>query len=88
MADGEWRPPPTRRRSTRSSEVLAQVRRAKTEAKVSQRATVARLDLLGPEAWLAEIEPARADLVEALTVETLTTGPAGTASMAVELAPA
>ena len=71
-----------------ASDVLARVRRAKTEAKVSQRATVARLDLVGPEAWLAEIEPARADLVEALTVETLTTGPAGTPSMAVELAPA
>ena len=55
---------------------------------MSQRATVARLQLVGPEAWLADIEPARAYLVEALTVETLTTGPADAASVAVELAPA
>ena len=47
------------------------MRRAKTEAKVSQRATVARLDVRGPDAWLAEIEAARADLVDALTVDEL-----------------
>jgi valyl-tRNA synthetase len=51
-----------------ASEVLALVRRAKTEAKVSQRAAVATLELAGPAAWLAAIDAARADLIETLTV--------------------
>jgi valyl-tRNA synthetase len=54
------------------SEVLASVRRVKTEAKVSQRAAVATLDVRGPAPWLAAIEAGRADLTEALTVTTLT----------------
>ena len=58
------------------SEVLASVRRAKTEAKVSQRAAVATLDVRGPAEWLASVEAARDDLVEALTVAALTLGEA------------
>jgi valyl-tRNA synthetase len=54
------------------SEVLARVRRAKTEAKVSQRAAVASLVISGPADWLASIEACRDDLVEALTVGELT----------------
>jgi valyl-tRNA synthetase len=54
-----------------ASEVLALVRRAKTEAKVSQRAAVATLELAGPAEWLAAIDAARADLVETLTVADL-----------------
>ena len=54
------------------SEVLASVRRVKTEAKVSQRAAVATLDVRGPATWLAAIRAAGDDLTEALTVTTLT----------------
>jgi valyl-tRNA synthetase len=46
------------------SEILALVRRAKTEAKQSQRAEVARLAITAP----SSLESARADLVDALTV--------------------
>jgi valyl-tRNA synthetase len=51
------------------SEVLGRVRRAKTEAKLSQRAPVARLvvNTISSRA----IEPARADLVDALTISEL-----------------
>ena len=51
------------------SEVLASVRRVKTEAKVSQRAAVATLDVRGPAEWVASIEAARDDLAEALSVD-------------------
>ena len=51
--------------STPSSEVLGRVRRAKTEAKVSQRATVARLDVRGP-AVARRARAARGDLAETL----------------------
>ncbi len=54
------------------SEVLGSVRRVKTEAKVSQRAAVATLDVRGPAPWLAAIRAAADDLTEALTVTTLT----------------
>jgi valyl-tRNA synthetase len=54
------------------SEVLASVRRVKTEAKVSQRAAVATLDVGGPADWLAAVEAARDDITEALSVTTLT----------------
>jgi valyl-tRNA synthetase len=48
------------------SEVLGRVRRAKTEAKLSQRAPVTRLVVRAPSP--AAVEPARGDLVDALTV--------------------
>jgi valyl-tRNA synthetase len=54
------------------SDVLARVRRTKTEAKVSQRAAVATLDVRGPAEWIAAVEACRDDLTEALTVTTLT----------------
>ena len=69
-----------------ASEVLARVRRAKTEAKMSQRATVARLAVSGPPEWLAQLEPARADLVEALTVESFEPVVADAVAIVVELA--
>ena len=47
------------------SEVLAIVRRAKTEAKLSQRATVDELILTGPLEALAAVEACRTDLAEA-----------------------
>jgi valyl-tRNA synthetase len=50
------------------SEVLAVVRRAKTEAKQSQRAAVARLTVTAPAAAMPSLEAARADLVDALTI--------------------
>ena len=50
------------------SEVLGTVRRAKTEAKQSQRASVATLTVTVPAASRPALEAARADLVEALTV--------------------
>ena len=49
----------------------------KTEAKVSQRAAVATLDVRGPAEWLAAIEAARDDLAEASSVATLTLGDSG-----------
>jgi valyl-tRNA synthetase len=50
------------------SEVLVTVRRAKTEAKQSQRASVAKLTVTVPAAARPALESARADLVDALTV--------------------
>jgi valyl-tRNA synthetase len=47
------------------SEVLASVRRAKTEAKLSQRATIEELIVEGPPAALAALEACRTDLAEA-----------------------
>ncbi len=47
------------------SEVLASVRRAKTEAKLSQRATIDELIVDGPPAVLAALEASRTDLAEA-----------------------
>jgi valyl-tRNA synthetase len=69
-----------------ASEVLARVRRAKTEAKVSQRAAVATLDVRGPAAWIAAIEACRDDLAEALTVAALTVGEADELAIDVTLA--
>ena len=54
------------------SEVLGRVRRLKTEAKLSQRAAVATLDVAGPVNWLAAVDIARDDVAEALSVTTLT----------------
>ena len=53
------------------SDVLGRVRRAKTEAKASQRAPVARLVVGAPAAAMAALRGARADLVDALTVAEL-----------------
>ena len=52
-------------------EVLAKVRRAKTEAKRSQRAVVAELQVQGPATWLPSVEAAEADLVDALSVRAI-----------------
>ena len=52
-------------------EVLALVRRAKTEAKVSQRADVAKLTVHLPVALQAQFDIARADLVEAGSIQQL-----------------
>jgi valyl-tRNA synthetase len=51
------------------SEILGRVRRAKTEAKVSQRAPVSRLVIRTPSG--RAVQPARDDLVDALTVTEL-----------------
>jgi len=56
------------------SEVLQQVRRAKTEAKRSQRAEVAAVTITAPEGELAAIQTAREDLVDALTIRQLELG--------------
>ncbi len=69
VADAARRPTPTLSLDA-ASEVLARVRRAKTEAKVSQRAAVARLAVRRPARVARRAStPARADLVEALTVD-------------------
>ncbi len=67
-------------------EVLTRVRRAKTEAKQSQRAGVARLVVSGPDAVRASVELARADLVEAGTVAELVLHDAAVLDVQVELA--
>ena len=60
------------------SEVLGAIRRAKTEAKLSQRAGVEELIVAGPPHALAAIEACRADLAEAggVTEFTMSTGDA------------
>ena len=55
----------TSRCSVPVSEVLGAVRRAKTEAKLSQRAAVEELIVDGPRSALAAIEACRTDLAEA-----------------------
>ncbi|MEY2400341.1 MAG: valyl-tRNA synthetase [Ilumatobacteraceae bacterium] len=59
------------------SEVLAAVRRAKTEAKLSQRAAVDELIVEGPPTALRAIEEGRSDLAEAGAIAqfTLSEGP-------------
>ena len=68
------------------SDVLASVRRVKTEAKVSQRAAVATLDVRGPTEWIASIEASRDDLAEALSVGALTLGEADEPAIVATLA--
>ncbi len=68
-------------------EVLAAVRRAKTEAKLSQRATVDELIVDGPPAAVAAIEACRADLAEAGGIATFTLSEGETLMIAVRLAP-
>ncbi len=69
------------------SDVLGRVRRAKTEAKVSQRATVAHLVVHGPATALATIEAARTDLADALTVVALDAVAGAELAVDVELEP-
>jgi valyl-tRNA synthetase len=69
------------------SEVLAAVRRAKTEAKLSQRATVEELVVDGPPTALAAIEACRTDLAEAGSVARFALSPGDTLLTAVRLAP-
>ena len=70
-------------------EVLAQVRRAKTEAKVSQKNAVESAVVTAPSASLAAFEAARADLSEAGSVRAWTTIDAtdGPITVTVTLAP-
>ncbi len=58
------------------SEVLAQVRRAKTNAKVSQRAEIETCDVRGDETLLAVIARGANDLKDAGSIDTLTLTPA------------
>ena len=69
-----------------ASEVLATVRRKKTEAKRSQRAGVAVLTLRGPQDWYRHVADARGDLVDALTVHELSLEHADEVAIDVELA--
>ena len=69
------------------SEVLAAVRRAKTEAKLSQRATVEELVVDGPPTALAAIEACRTDLAEAGSVTQFTLSEGDSLLTAVRLAP-
>jgi valyl-tRNA synthetase len=52
-------------------EVLTRVRRAKTEAKQSQRSSVERLDVTAPAAVLAALSAGEADLVDAGSIEAI-----------------
>jgi valyl-tRNA synthetase len=69
------------------SEVLARVRRAKTEAKLSQRAGVDRLRVGAPAGAIPALEAAAADLRDALTVGELVIVPADVLTVDAELAP-
>ena len=69
------------------SEVLAAVRRAKTEAKLSQRAAVEELLVEGPSGALAAIEACRTDLADAGGVATFTFSEGPTLATTVRLAP-
>jgi valyl-tRNA synthetase len=70
------------------SEVLAIVRRAKTEAKLSQRATVDELVLTGPAEALAAVEACRTDLAEAGGIKAFTVSDGEPLSAEVRLTPA
>jgi valyl-tRNA synthetase len=65
-------------------EVLTRVRRAKTEAKQSQRSSVERLDVTAPAAALAALSAGESDLVDAGSIEaiSLAQGDALTCSVA------
>jgi valyl-tRNA synthetase len=68
------------------SEVLARVRRAKTEAKLSQRASVTRLRVRAPEGAATSLRTAEADLRDALTIAELDVGEAPTLTVDADLA--
>ncbi len=67
-------------------EVMGLVRRAKTEAKVSQRATVTDLEIAAPASWHAAIEAGRADLLDAGSIERMTVSAGDELVAAVRLA--
>jgi valyl-tRNA synthetase len=69
-------------------EVLTLVRRAKTEAKSSQRASVETLVVSAPPELHAALEAGRADLVDAGSIEDLSIIDGDTLATAVTLAPA
>jgi valyl-tRNA synthetase len=69
------------------SEVLGAIRRAKTEAKLSQRAAVEELIIDGPAHALEAIEACRADLAEAGGVGQFTMAPGDALLIAVRLTP-
>jgi valyl-tRNA synthetase len=66
--------------------VLAQIRKAKTEGKVSMKAPVARVVVRDTAERLAALDRARADVVEAGAVAELVTEPAGAFEVDVTLA--
>jgi valyl-tRNA synthetase len=70
-----------------AGEVLAQVRRAKTEAKLSQKAEVSVCHVAGPAAYLAALTQATDDLKNTGSIHTLTTSEAAEVAITVELAP-
>jgi valyl-tRNA synthetase len=69
-------------------EVLSQVRRAKTEAKQSQRATVSRLAIVAPAAEQASLAAAEADLLDAGSIASVSITVGAPMTCAIELAPA
>jgi valyl-tRNA synthetase len=69
------------------SDVLARVRRVKTEAKVSQRAAIARCTVRAPASFLAALAPGTADLCAAGSIAALDTVEADELRVDVELAP-
>jgi valyl-tRNA synthetase len=72
---------------TIACDILGRVRRSKTEAKVSQRAEVARLVISGPPEVLEAAALARADLVDAGSILDFAVIAADTFDTAVELSP-
>jgi valyl-tRNA synthetase len=68
------------------SAILSTIRRAKTDAKVSQRATAERVAVSGPPAALDALRAAQADLADAGSVESFETAPAEQLECAVVLA--
>jgi valyl-tRNA synthetase len=73
---------------TAAAEALAGVRKAKSDAKVSMRADVQTATVIAPEAQVALVEAARADLVDAGRIATLDVlGGSGPLSVQVVLAP-
>ncbi len=68
-------------------DVLGRVRRAKTEAKTSQRTVVARMVLTAPAEILDAVALAQSDLIAAGSIEEIVTAVGAELSVAVELAP-
>ena len=71
---------------TAAAEVLAAVRRAKSDAKLSMRAPVATVLVGGPGARLAYVESARSDICDAGNVTSLRTSESPEFTVVVELA--
>ena len=69
------------------AEVLARVRRAKTEAKVSMRAPVEKVVVRDTPERLAALDRGRADLLEAGSISELVTEPGDQLDVEVTLAP-